>query len=102
MSAPEITRDFLLAHPLPEPEVEGDKRSRGRVLVVAGSVDIPGAALLAGLGSLRAGSGILQIATCRSNAAHLGVAMPEALKKSSYWRIRWARAAALSPLGAMQ
>ena len=44
-------------------------------LVVAGSVDIPGAALLAGLGSLRAGSGILQIATCRSNAAHLGVAI---------------------------
>jgi NAD(P)H-hydrate repair Nnr-like enzyme with NAD(P)H-hydrate dehydratase domain len=79
MSVPEITRDFLLAHPLPEPEIEGDKQSRGRVLVVAGSVDIPGAALLAGLGSLRAGSGILQIATCRSNAAHLGVAIPEAM-----------------------
>ena len=79
MSVPEITRDFLLAHPLPEPEIEGDKQSRGRVLVVAGSVDTPGVALLAGLGSLRAGSGILQIATCRSNAAHLGVAMPEAM-----------------------
>jgi ADP-dependent NAD(P)H-hydrate dehydratase len=79
MSVLKITREFLLAHPLPEPEMEGDKRSRGRVLVVAGSVDIPGAALLAGLGSLRAGSGILQIATCRSNAAHLGVAMPEAM-----------------------
>ena len=79
MSVPEITRDFLLAHPLPEPESGGDKQSRGRVLVVAGSVDIPGAALLAGLGSLRAGSGILQIATCRSSAAHLGLAMPEAM-----------------------
>jgi ADP-dependent NAD(P)H-hydrate dehydratase len=52
---------------------------RGRVLVVAGSVEVPGAALLAGLGALRAGAGVLQIATCRSNAAHLGMAMPEAM-----------------------
>ena len=79
MSVTEITREFLLAHPLPEPEKEGDKQARGRVLVIAGSVEIPGAALLAGLGSLRAGAGILQIATCRSNAGHLGMAMPEAM-----------------------
>ena len=79
MSVTEITREFLLAHPLPEPEREGDKQARGRVLVIAGSVEIPGAALLAGLGSLRAGAGILQIATCRSNAAQLGMAMPEAM-----------------------
>ena len=51
MSVTEITREFLLAHPLPEPEKEGDKQARGRVLVIAGSVEIPGAALLAGLGS---------------------------------------------------
>jgi ADP-dependent NAD(P)H-hydrate dehydratase len=78
MSVTEITREFLRAHPLPEPEKEGDKQARGRVLVVAGSVEVPGAALLAGLGSLRAGAGILQIATCRSSAGHLGMAMPEA------------------------
>jgi ADP-dependent NAD(P)H-hydrate dehydratase len=79
MSVTEITREFLLAHPLPEPEKEGDKQARGRVLVIAGSVEIPGAALLAGLGSLRAGAGILQIATCRSTAGCLGIAMPEAM-----------------------
>lgn len=79
MSVTEITREFLRAHPLPKPEKEGDKQARGRVLVIAGSVEIPGAALLAGLGSLRAGAGILQIATCRSNAGHLGMAMPEAM-----------------------
>ena len=79
MSVTEITREFLLARPLPEPEKEGDKQARGRVLVVAGSVEIPGAALLAGLGSLRTGAGILQIATCRSHAGHLGLAMPEAM-----------------------
>ena len=79
MSVTEITREFLLAHPLPEPEREGDKKARGCVLVIAGSVEIPGAALLAGLGSLRAGAGILQIATCRSHVAQLGMAMPEAM-----------------------
>jgi ADP-dependent NAD(P)H-hydrate dehydratase len=49
------------------------------VLVIAGSVEVPGAALLAGLGALRAGAGILQIATCRSAAPHLAMAMPEAM-----------------------
>lgn len=79
MSVTEITREFLLDHPLPEPDSGGDKKARGCVLVIAGSVEIPGAALLAGLGSLRAGAGILQIATCRSHVAQLGVAMPEAM-----------------------
>jgi ADP-dependent NAD(P)H-hydrate dehydratase len=78
MSVTEITREFLLAHPLPKPERDGDKQARGRVLVVAGSVEIPGATMLAGLGSLRAGAGVLQIATCRSTAGALGLAMPEA------------------------
>jgi hydroxyethylthiazole kinase-like uncharacterized protein yjeF len=74
-----VTPEFLRAHPLPRHEQEGDKQSRGRVLVIAGSVEVPGAALLAGLGALRAGAGILQIATCRSAASHLGIAMPEAM-----------------------
>ena len=40
---------------------------------------MPGAALLAALSALRAGAGILQIATCETHAAHLGIAMPEAM-----------------------
>jgi ADP-dependent NAD(P)H-hydrate dehydratase len=40
---------------------------------------VPGAALLAGLGALRSGAGVLQIATCKSIASHLGMAMPEAM-----------------------
>jgi hydroxyethylthiazole kinase-like uncharacterized protein yjeF len=74
-----VTPDFLCSHPLPKHGQEGDKQSRGRVLVIAGSVEVPGAALLAGLGALRAGAGILQIATCRSAAPHLAMAMPEAM-----------------------
>jgi hydroxyethylthiazole kinase-like uncharacterized protein yjeF len=47
--------------------------------VVAGSVEIPGAAILAALGALRAGAGVLKIATCGSAAPHMRVAMPEAM-----------------------
>jgi hydroxyethylthiazole kinase-like uncharacterized protein yjeF len=74
-----VTPELLRAHPLPRHEQEGDKQARGRVLVIAGSVEVPGAALLAGLGALRAGAGILQIATCGSAAPHLAMAMPEAM-----------------------
>ena len=74
-----VTPEFLHLHPLPRHQPEGDKQERGRVLVIAGSAEMPGAALLAGLGALRAGAGILQIATCRSAASHLGMAMPEAM-----------------------
>ena len=79
MSLARVTPEFLRAHPLPRHDQEGDKQARGRVLVIAGSVEVPGAALLAGLGALRAGAGILQVATCRSAAFHLGIAMPEAM-----------------------
>jgi hydroxyethylthiazole kinase-like uncharacterized protein yjeF len=74
-----VTPEFLHTHPLPRHEQEGDKQARGRVLVIAGCVEVPGAALLAGLGVLRAGAGILQIATCQSVASHLAMAMPEAM-----------------------
>nr|WP_209982930.1 NAD(P)H-hydrate dehydratase [Azospirillum picis] len=65
--------------PLPQPDGDGDKEARGRVLVVAGSVPVPGGALLAGIGALRAGAGKLQVATAASVAPHLGLVLPEAL-----------------------
>jgi hydroxyethylthiazole kinase-like uncharacterized protein yjeF len=78
MSPAAVTPLLLRTRPLPRHEQEGDKHARGRVLVIAGSAEMPGAALLAGLGALRAGAGVLQIATCASTAPHLAVAMPEA------------------------
>lgn len=78
MSGPTpITADLLRTMPLPIPE-EGGKESRGRVFVVAGSVSVPGAALLAGEAALRAGAGKLQVATSRSVAVQLGLELPEA------------------------
>lgn len=73
-----LNDQYLRTNPLPKHQA-GDKHSRGRVLIIAGHVDVPGAALLAGLGALRAGAGVLRIATCRTNAPNLGVAMPEAM-----------------------
>ncbi len=74
----ELTAELLGGVPLPRPE-EGSKDGRGKVLVVAGSVEVPGAALLAGLAALRAGAGKLQVATAKSAALHLALAVPEAM-----------------------
>jgi ADP-dependent NAD(P)H-hydrate dehydratase len=73
----DITAEVLRKMPLPEPG-EGDKTARGDVLVIAGSRQVPGAALLSGVAALRAGAGRLRIATCISNAAALAIAVPEA------------------------
>jgi ADP-dependent NAD(P)H-hydrate dehydratase len=71
--------DALLRRwPLPMADAEGDKESRGRVLVVAGSREMPGAALLAATAALRAGAGKLVVATPQSAAQTVAIAMPEA------------------------
>ena len=64
-------------HPLP-PIVDGDKETKGRILVVAGSREVPGAALLTATAAMRAGAGKLRIATDESIAVAIGIAMPEA------------------------
>ena len=69
-----LLRDF----PLPDHPVDSGKEDRGRLLVVAGSRELAGAALLAGTAALRAGAGKLQIGTAASIAASVAVAMPEA------------------------
>ena len=75
----DVTRALLRRIPLPQPDAESDKDARGRVLAVGGSAQTPGAILLAGVAALRAGAGKLQLATVRSAAAALGVAVPESL-----------------------
>jgi ADP-dependent NAD(P)H-hydrate dehydratase len=68
----------LRGWPLPVPARDTDKEVRGRVLIVAGSREIPGAAVLAATAALRAGAGKLVIATGESVATHLAFAVPEA------------------------
>lgn len=73
-----LDRGTLRDFPLPHHGDDGDKEDRGRVLVVAGSRELAGAAWLAGHAGLRAGAGKLQIATAAGIAPHLGIAIPEA------------------------
>ena len=69
---------MLRGWPLPVLAREADKEVRGRVLVIAGSREIPGAAVLAATAALRAGAGKLVIATAASAAGQLAFAVPEA------------------------
>lgn len=73
-----LDRAALDAHPLPAVK-SGDKDRHGQVLVIAGSRDVPGAALLAAHGAMRSGAGRLQIAAPDLIAVPLGIAMPEAM-----------------------
>jgi len=74
-----ITPAQLRRWPLPQPSHEGDKDARGRILVVAGAGEMPGAALLSAVAALRAGAGKLQVATCASAAPLVAAAVPEDL-----------------------
>ena len=73
-----ITSSLLDRWPLPQPDEDDDKEDRGRVLVVGGSREMPGAVILAATAALRAGAGKLRIATARSVAQLVAAEVPEA------------------------
>ncbi|HUQ19241.1 MAG TPA: NAD(P)H-hydrate dehydratase [Gemmatimonadaceae bacterium] len=72
-----VTRELLERWPLPDLDPRDDKEGRGSVLVIGGSASLAGAVVLAGTAALRAGAGKLQIATSRSVAPHVAIAVPE-------------------------
>jgi ADP-dependent NAD(P)H-hydrate dehydratase len=73
-----LTRAALKSFPLP-PVVDGDKETKGRILVIAGSRQVSGAALLTATAAMRAGAGKLSMVTVESVAVATGLAMPEAM-----------------------
>jgi ADP-dependent NAD(P)H-hydrate dehydratase len=73
-----VDAGLLRTMPLPSLGPRGDKDTRGRVLVVAGGAEVPGAALLTGEAALRVGAGNLQFAATERFALALAMAMPEA------------------------
>jgi len=73
-----IDEAALRAWPLPRPDADGDKESRGRVLVIGGSRELAGAAILAGTAALRAGAGKLMLAVSSAVAPWVGQSLPEA------------------------
>jgi ADP-dependent NAD(P)H-hydrate dehydratase len=70
-----VDTDVLRGWPLPEPG--SDKEERGRLLVVAGTRETPGAALLAVEAAFRVGAGKIRLATARTCGPALAVAVPE-------------------------
>ena len=76
MNATPVTQRWVAAHLPPRPE-RAHKGDFGRVLIVAGSIDYPGAVLLTALGAMRAGAGVVRVATAESVAARLASAVPE-------------------------
>src|SRR5919202_3327722 len=94
-----ITPEALRRIPLPVPDAGGDKEERGRVLVVGGGRETPGALVLAGTAALRAGAGKLQVATGASSAPLVASQLPEArvfaLPETKAGRLKPSAAAAL-------
>jgi hydroxyethylthiazole kinase-like uncharacterized protein yjeF len=79
MSEPaRLDADLLRSFPLPGLSEDGDKEDRGRILIIGGSREVPGGAILAGIAAMRAGAGKLQIATAEPVAVPIAVAIPEA------------------------
>src|ERR687894_785931 len=74
----DVDDEFLRRWPLPQPNVDGDKEERGRVLIIAGSREMPGALILAANAALHAGAGKLMVATAASVARLVAAAIPEA------------------------
>jgi len=71
-----ITQRWLAEH-LPARDDRAHKGTFGRVLVVAGSLEYPGAAVLAGLGALRAGAGLVRVAAAEAVQARMAGSVPE-------------------------
>jgi hydroxyethylthiazole kinase-like uncharacterized protein yjeF len=79
MSEPaRLDADLLQSFPLPHLSENGDKEDRGRILIIGGSREVPGAAILAGMAAMRAGAGKLQVATEEMVAVPVAIALPEA------------------------
>jgi ADP-dependent NAD(P)H-hydrate dehydratase len=93
---------LLRAWPLPMPSDEGDKEERGRLLVIGGSRQMPGAVILAATAAMRAGAGKLAIATGASVAQLVALAIPESrvigLTETDEGGIATAAAAALESM----
>ena len=78
-SSPRLVDEAMLRRwPLPKLGQDADKTTRGDVLVVGGSTEIPGAVLLAGVAALRVGAGRVRIATPRGAALAIAATFPEA------------------------
>ena len=76
------TEAQVLKAALPPRPAYSNKGSYGRVLIIAGSKDITGAAYFSALAAYKAGAGIVTVLTHESIDAYLKSVVPEAIVKS--------------------
>jgi ADP-dependent NAD(P)H-hydrate dehydratase len=77
MRAQVIGPRLLRTMPLPAYDEAASKDERGKLLVVAGSEQLPGGAILPAKAALRVGCGTVRVSLPRSLTAVVGVAVPE-------------------------
>ncbi|PAX07868.1 NAD(P)H-hydrate dehydratase [Sphingomonas lenta] len=73
----ELDAAWRAANPLPQPQGEATKNTRGRVLCVGGARRVPGALRLTAEAALRVGAGKARMVTVPSVALMLGALFPE-------------------------
>jgi len=74
----DIDSQLLRGWPLPQPDGGADKEQRGATLVIAGSAEMPGTAMLAATSALRAGAGKIAVATLADIAPGIALLLAEA------------------------
>jgi len=74
--------NLIEPHELPARAVDANKSTYGRVLIIGGSRGKTGAAAMAGQAALRAGAGLVTVATPRSVLPIIAVAMPELMTEA--------------------
>ena len=85
---------------LPDRAGDGNKGTFGKILLVAGSVNMAGAAVLAAKAAYRMGAGMVKVITSEENRVVLQTAVPEALF-GTQWELadglEWADAVVIGP-----
>ena len=76
MAVVELSQEWVTEHLPPRPE-RAHKGTFGKLLIVAGSMEYSGAALLAGLGAIRSGVGLACLATPEAVGTRLMGLVPE-------------------------
>lgn len=74
-----LSKQEFVRHCLPERHRGGHKGDHGSVLIVAGSKNMPGAAVLAAKAALRSGAGLVTVASIPSVLETVAAHLPEAL-----------------------
>lgn len=73
----EISAEVLRGLALPQYSDDADKADYGKLLIIAGSRRLPGAAILAARAALRAGCGTVRVAAPESVSTQIAIAVPE-------------------------